>query len=62
MNDSKSRAQGLRSYEELRVVNHGRELKSLNAMNNSRLWMTLMTPGHELRAIDPMISSRSWMI
>ena len=28
------------------------ELKALNVMNNSRLWLASMTPGHKLRASD----------
>ena len=33
------------------------ELKALDAMKCSRMWMTTMTLGHELRALDPMYSS-----
>ena len=40
----------------------GRELKTLNAMNSSRLWMTRTTPGCELRALEAMNNSGLWMI
>ena len=36
----------------------GYELKALNAMNYSRLWLTRMTLGHELRALNAMNNSR----
>ena len=32
----------------------GCELKVVDAMNNSGLWMTCSTLGHELRALDAM--------
>ena len=32
----------------------GRELKALNAINNSGLWMTLAFLGHELRSLNAM--------
>ena len=41
-------------------TNLGRELKALNAMNNSRMWMTRMTPGRELRVLDAMKSLWVW--
>ena len=34
----------------------GHELKALDAMNNSRLWMTLATLRRELKALDAMNS------
>ena len=37
------------------------ELKVLNVMNNSRLFMTLTTSGWEFRALDAMNSSGLWM-
>ena len=43
-------------------MTQGRELKALNVMNNSGLWMIAMIPGHELRALDAMNSSRLWSI
>ena len=33
------------------------ELRALDAMNNSRLWFTLMTLGIELRDLDSMNNS-----
>ena len=30
------------------------ELKALDAMNNSELWVTCSTLGHDLRALDAM--------
>ena len=35
----------------------GRELRALDDMNNSRLWMTRATQGRELKALDAMNSS-----
>ena len=35
----------------------GRELKALDVMNSSELWLKLMTLGHELRSIDAMNNS-----
>ena len=32
----------------------GCELKALNAMNSSKLWMTCSTLGHDLRALHTM--------
>ena len=44
MKESRSYAQGSICYEKLRIVNDvktpGHELRVLDAMNNSRLWMT----------------------
>ena len=37
------------------------ELKALDAMNKSGLWMIGATLGHELRALDAMNSSRLWL-
>ena len=37
-------------------MNLARELRSLDTMNNSRLWLTGMTPSHELKALDAMNS------
>ena len=39
----------------------GRELKALDAMNSSRLWLKLTTLGHELRALDAMNNSWLWL-
>ena len=35
----------------------GLKLRALNAMNNSRLWFTLMTLGIEMRDLDSMNNS-----
>ena len=40
----------------------GCELRALDVMNNSGLWMTGTTPGHELKALDAMNNSRLWLI
>ena len=61
MKDSGSRAQGFKYYEKL-LITLSRELKALDALNNSRLWMTWVTPGHEPMALDAMKSSELWMI
>ena len=37
------------------------ELKVLNVMNNSRLWMSSRTPSHELKSLDVRKSSGLWM-
>ena len=34
-----------------------RELKALDVMNNSGLWMTRATPGDELKALDAINNS-----
>ena len=57
--DFESCAQGSRCYEQLRVIdnmNHSRscDLRALNAMNNSRLRMTLMILGCELMTLNAM--------
>ena len=36
------------------------ELKALDAMNNSGLWMTIVTHGRDLRALDATNSSKLW--
>ena len=36
------------------------ELKDLNVMNNSGLWMTRVTLGWDLRALDAMNSFELW--
>ena len=73
MNDCTSWHQASRCYEWLRAMDDinnfrswapGYELKALNAMNYSRLWLTRMTLGHELRALNAMNNSRlrmTWM-
>ena len=38
----------------------GRELKALDAMNKSGLWLTRMSSGHELRALNAI--SNSWLL
>ena len=62
MNDSDSWSQGSRCYEKLKAMVDmnvfDRELKALDALNNSRLWMTWPNPGYELRALDIMKNSR----
>ena len=42
----------------LRIISMilGHEPLSLNAMNNSGLWMKLKTPSHEVRALDAIKS------
>ena len=61
MNDSQSWILDSRCNEQLRVVVDRKtlscEVKALNAMNNSKLWLTWMTLGHELRALDAINSS-----
>ena len=56
--DSGSWAQATRFYDYLRAVenmnNLGFVLKALDAMNNSRLWLTWMTQGPELKGLDGM--------
>ena len=37
----------------------GCELRALDAMNNSGLWLTLTTSGHKLKALDAMNNSGS---
>ena len=61
MNDFKSWAQGSRCYEELRFMDdmndsRSSELKPLDVVNNSRLWLTWMTMGCELKALNAMNS------
>ena len=36
----------------------GRELKALDSMNNSELWMACSTLGHDLKALDAMNNSK----
>ena len=65
MNNSESYAQGSRCYEQLNIVdginNKGsHELKPLDAMSSSGLWMIWMTLCHELKAMDNMNDSGSW--
>ena len=38
------------------------ELKALDAMNSSELWMTCSTLGHDLRALDAMNNSELLII
>ena len=63
INNSRSCGQGYRCYEHIRVIDDmndfGHELKKINAMNNSDLWMTWTILGHELRALDATNSLRS---
>ena len=39
-----------------------RELRTLDDMNNSGLWMICATLSHELKAMDAMNSSTLWMV
>ena len=39
----------------------GHELRSLDAMNYSKLWITWATLGCELKALTSMNSSRLWL-
>ena len=55
----RSWAQGSGWYEQLKVVNDmndlgSRELKPLDVMNNSGLWMIWKILGHELEALETM--------
>ena len=65
-NESGLWAQGSRCYEQLKVIDDmndlGSELKALNAMKSSRLWMTWATPGCELNNVDVMDGLGLWMI
>ena len=36
----------------------GRELKALDSMNNSELWMACSTLGHDLKVLDAMNNSK----
>ena len=40
----------------------GHELKALDAMNNSKLWMSCCTMGHDLRTPDAMNNSELLII
>ena len=40
----------------------GYELKVLDGINNSELWMIRTTLGHDLRVLDIMKISRLWLI
>ena len=40
----------------LDVMNNS--IQSLDSVNNSELWMTLMTPGCEIKALDTMNNIR----
>ena len=55
MNDYCSWELGFKRYEHLKVMDdrttHGRELKSLDDMNNLGLWLTWTSLGHEIRAL-----------
>ena len=66
MEDSGSRAQGSRCYEQLKFMvvmnNSSYELKVIDAMNNSRLWMTWATLVQRPRALNAMKSLDLWMI
>ena len=39
----------------------GRELRSLDVMNLSRLWITWATLSRELKVLAPMNRSRLWL-
>ena len=59
MSYSKSGAQGSGCYEQPRVVNDMKDsrsldLRPLDAMNDSRIWLTWMTMGHEHKALDAL--------
>ena len=60
MNDSGLRAQGSRSYEQLKVMDDLSYSESwthaLDAMNNSLLWLTWTTQGRGHKALDAMNS------
>ena len=40
----------------------GHELRALNVMNNTKLWMICTCLGHELKDLDAMKSLGLWMI
>ena len=40
----------------------GHKLRTLNAMNNTGLWMICTSLGHELKDLDVMKSLGLWMI
>ena len=42
-------------------MTHGHEVRALDAMNKSRLWMNGMTLGCELSTLDAMNNLRLWM-
>ena len=44
------------------LMTQGHELRALDVMNNSSMWMTGTTPTHELMALDAMKNSRLWLI
>ena len=59
MSYSESEAQGSGCYEQPRIMNNMKnsrsyELRPLNAMNDSRIWLTLMTTGHEHKVLDAL--------
>ena len=58
MNDSSLWAQGSKCYEQLRVgltwTTVDCDLKALDVMNNSRLWMICVTLGCELKVVDAL--------
>ena len=58
MKDFGSLAQGSRYYKHSELlmtsVVLGFVLKALDAMNESRLWLILMTLGHELKVVNEM--------
>ena len=58
MNDSRSWEEGSRCYENLMGVDYmndlGCELKNLDAMNNSKLWMTWTSLGLEIKVLHTM--------
>ena len=61
MNDSMSWAQGSRCYEQLRAMddinNSGfTELKTLDVINNSSLYMIWMIMGYNIKALNAMNS------
>ena len=61
-----SYAQGSRFYDQLRVVDDMNDLRSsdlrpLDAMTISRLWMNGMILGHEPIALNAINISRLWM-
>ena len=65
MNDSRSWAQCTKCYESLKVVDDmndltSREIKPLDAIDSSGLWMLWIILSHELMTLDAMNSLGLW--
>ena len=66
LNESSSWVQHFKCYEQLKVVDdisyQVHELKSLDGMNNSRLWMICTILGRELKDLNVISCLRLWMM